>query len=223
MTYSHVQSELASVLQSILDDVHPLPNDVQDYVNSQGPRLQSENDRIDYTYLKNLDFTNPIQRFTREITELTFCKLFLVVNQPLLKLPHKKGEISKDLKDRLFVTAIGVCETSHYLENEYRELQWDWVLHNSIQWYAIAIICALRHTFTERFRRLLSSKNLVFKMTMFQYIGKEWHHDFLEPRVHYVPVTLGIKELPEILRFLAEAPEGQAIAKGIAEAGSNWV
>ena len=39
----------------------------------------------------------------------------------------------------------------------------------------------------------------------------------------YVPVTLGIKELPEILRFLAEAPEGQAIAKGIAEAGSNWV
>ena len=38
------------------------------------------------------------------------------------------------------MTAIGVCETSQYLENEYRDLQWDWILHNSIQWHAIAIV-----------------------------------------------------------------------------------
>lgn len=38
------------------------------------------------------------------------------------------------------MTAIGVCETSHYLEKEYSEYQWDWVLRNSIQWHAIAII-----------------------------------------------------------------------------------
>lgn len=38
------------------------------------------------------------------------------------------------------MTAIGVCETSHHLEDEYREFQWDWVLRYSIQWHAIAII-----------------------------------------------------------------------------------
>ena len=38
------------------------------------------------------------------------------------------------------MTAIGVCETSDYLEKEFRDLQWDWVLRNSIQWHAIAII-----------------------------------------------------------------------------------
>lgn len=75
------------------------------------------------------------------------------------------------------------------------------------------------HTFTERFRRLLSSRNSVFKMIIFQ----EWHNDFLEPWVHYVPITLGMKELPETLRFLAETPEGQVNAKEIAEADRLWV
>ena len=41
--------------------------------------------------------------------------------------------------------------------------------------------------------------------------------------MHYVPITLGMKELPETLRFLAETPEGQVIAKEIAEAGREWV
>lgn len=50
--------------------------------------------------MKNLDLTDPIQRFTREITDLAFFKLFLVVHQPLLKLPYKKGEILQDLKEK---------------------------------------------------------------------------------------------------------------------------
>lgn len=54
------------------------------------------------------------------------------------------------------------------------------------------------HSYTERFQRLLHSHNTVFKMTIFQ----EWHDDFLVPWVHYVPVTLGMKELPETLRYV---------------------
>lgn len=53
-------------------------------------------------------------------------------------------------------------------------------------------------SYTERFQRLLQSHNTVFKMTIFQ----EWHDDFLVPWVHYVPVSLGMKELPETLRYV---------------------
>ena len=53
-------------------------------------------------------------------------------------------------------------------------------------------------TYTERFQRLLQSHNTVFKMTIFQ----EWHDDFLVPWVHYVPVSLGMQELPETLRYV---------------------
>lgn len=74
-------------------------------------------------------------------------------------------------------------------------------------------------SYTERFQRLLHSHNTVFKMTIFQ----EWYDDFLIPWVHYVPVTVGMKELPETLRFFAETEKGQEIAKAIAEDGRNWV
>lgn len=74
-------------------------------------------------------------------------------------------------------------------------------------------------SYTERFRRLLQSHSTVFKMTIFQ----EWHDDFLVPWVHYVPVTLGMKELPETLRFFVEIERGQEIGKAIAEDGRRWV
>ena len=75
------------------------------------------------------------------------------------------------------------------------------------------------HSYTERFRRLLQSHSTVFKMTIFQ----ETHDDFLVPWVHYVPVSLGMKELPETLRFLVETEKGQEIGKAIAEDGRRWV
>ena len=53
-------------------------------------------------------------------------------------------------------------------------------------------------SYTERFQRLLQSHNTVFKTTIFQ----EWHDDSLVPWVHYVPVSLGMKELPETLRYV---------------------
>lgn len=72
--------------------------------------------------------------------------------------------------------------------------------------------------FTERFYRLLKSNSTVFKMTMFQ----EWHDDRLVPWVHYVPISLEMKELPETLRFLADTERGREIAKKIGEQGSVW-
>lgn len=74
------------------------------------------------------------------------------------------------------------------------------------------------NAFTERFYRLLKSNSTVFKMTMFH----EWHDDRLVPWVHYVPISLEMKELPETLRFLADTERGREIAREIAEQGSTW-
>ena len=73
-------------------------------------------------------------------------------------------------------------------------------------------------SYTERFQRLLHSRGAVFKMTIFQ----EWHDDFLAPWVHYVPVTLGMRELPETLRFFVETAAGQEIGRAIAAEGRAW-
>ena len=38
-----------------------------------------------------------------------------------------------------------------------------------------------------------------------------------------MPVTVGMKELPETLRFFVETEKGQEIGKAIAEDGRSWV
>lgn len=71
---------------------------------------------------------------------------------------------------------------------------------------------------TQRYYRLLGSRSTVLKQTMYQ----EWHDDRIVPWVHFVPVSLGMGELPELLNFLAKDEKGQAIAKNIADAGREW-
>ena len=69
-----------------------------------------------------------------------------------------------------------------------------------------------------RFYRLLASNSAVLKTTIF----KEWHDERLVPWLHYIPVSLGLEELPELMRFLATTDEGLEIGRRVAEAGKIW-
>ncbi|KAI9856044.1 MAG: hypothetical protein M1813_009264 [Trichoglossum hirsutum] len=74
------------------------------------------------------------------------------------------------------------------------------------------------NAFSGRFYRLLGSKSAVLKQTLF----REWHDNWIIPWVHYVPVSMGMKELPETMRYLAMTPAGQQRSKRIAEDGRTW-
>ncbi|KAF7188741.1 Beta-1,2-xylosyltransferase 1 [Pseudocercospora fuligena] len=69
-----------------------------------------------------------------------------------------------------------------------------------------------------RFYRLLASNSLPLKQTVF----KEWHDDRLIPWVHYVPISLAMDELPEVVRYLTEEEEGKKIARKLAVNGQVW-
>ena len=77
--------------------------------------------------------------------------------------------------------------------------------------------------FSGRFYRLLGSNATVFKSTIFQ----EWHDDQngggLMPWVHYVPVSIGMEEVPELMRFFTSSKKGMAYAARIADRGKRWV
>ena len=72
--------------------------------------------------------------------------------------------------------------------------------------------------FSGRFYRLLRSKSAVLKQTLY----KEWHDDWLIPWVHYIPVNMDLDDLPEIIRYLTQEPEGQALGKKVAEGSRDW-
>lgn len=71
---------------------------------------------------------------------------------------------------------------------------------------------------TDRFYKLLASQSTVLKQTLCE----EWHDERLVPWVHYVPVSMHMDELPEIVRFLTEEEAGREVAKRIADAGREW-
>ncbi|KAL2014888.1 hypothetical protein VTN00DRAFT_2413 [Thermoascus crustaceus] len=72
--------------------------------------------------------------------------------------------------------------------------------------------------FSGRFYRALRSKSAVLKQTLY----KEWHDDWLVPWVHYIPVSMTLEDLPEIIRYLNQEPEGQTLGQSIAERSRAW-
>lgn len=69
-----------------------------------------------------------------------------------------------------------------------------------------------------RFYRLLNSRSLPLKQTVL----REWHDERLQPWLHYVPISLGLEELPEVVRYLTSEQEGRDIAAVMAEKGRLW-
>ena len=74
------------------------------------------------------------------------------------------------------------------------------------------------HSYSERFMLLLGSRSLLFKQTL----QREWHDDRLVPWWHYVPVSMGMGELPEMVRYLSEDERGKVLAREIAQRGREW-
>jgi hypothetical protein len=69
-----------------------------------------------------------------------------------------------------------------------------------------------------RFYRLLKSRSLPLKQTVF----REWHDERLQPWLHYVPISLGMEDLPEAVRYLTDDEDGRQIAAVMAERGRQW-
>ncbi|PYH49815.1 uncharacterized protein BP01DRAFT_261376, partial [Aspergillus saccharolyticus JOP 1030-1] len=74
------------------------------------------------------------------------------------------------------------------------------------------------NSMSTRFYHLLGQRALVLKQTWFQ----EWHDQRLIPWAHYVPVSMGLEELPALVDYFLHDPEGEQLAAEIAEAGADW-
>lgn len=69
-----------------------------------------------------------------------------------------------------------------------------------------------------RYYRFLNSRSLPLKQTVF----REWHDERLLPWRHYVPISLAMDELPEVVRYLTVEDEGKEIAALLADEGRQW-
>ncbi|KAF3912524.1 hypothetical protein ABW20_dc0108177 [Dactylellina cionopaga] len=71
--------------------------------------------------------------------------------------------------------------------------------------------------YSGRFYRLLQSNSVVFKQTLVE----QWHDDRLLPWVHYVPVTIGLDEIEDLVTFFST--QGARQAEEIAAESTSWM
>ncbi|KAF5007519.1 hypothetical protein FDECE_6166 [Fusarium decemcellulare] len=69
-----------------------------------------------------------------------------------------------------------------------------------------------------RYYKLLASRSVPLKQTLL----REWHDERLVPWMHYIPVSLSMDELPELIFYLTSTESGRQIAREIAEHGREW-
>lgn len=69
-----------------------------------------------------------------------------------------------------------------------------------------------------RYYKLLASKSVPLKQTLL----REWHDERLVPWVHYIPISQGMEEVPEIAAYLTGTEMGEELARAVAEGGSEW-
>lgn len=74
------------------------------------------------------------------------------------------------------------------------------------------------NAFSGRFYALLRSRSLVFKWAIF----REWHHEWLRPWAHFVPLSLQGDEWLEAVRFFNEGDLGKKEAERMAVQGREW-
>jgi hypothetical protein len=72
---------------------------------------------------------------------------------------------------------------------------------------------------SERYYELLLSRSVVLKQTEWA----EWHDEYLIPWIHYIPISLGMAEVPELLDFLINDAFGKQVAARISDEASHYV
>lgn len=85
-------------------------------------------------------------------------------------------------------------------------------------WLARYLLDVDGNAFSGRYYAFLESRSAVFKQAVF----REWHQEWIVPWVHYVPVSMEMEEVVEVVRFFETEEDGKVMVKRIADEGRDW-
>ncbi|KAF2279529.1 uncharacterized protein EI97DRAFT_430582 [Westerdykella ornata] len=158
------------------------------------------------------------QRFVARVNQLSNeSATFLTETSRGVWEPFTSQDVSPQLYDVKFTNVVQ-CEESQCIQiNDYFHPSEKEERSTSFHYRFLFDLDG--NSFSGRYYTLLESKSVVLKQTIF----KEWHDDRLVPWVHYIPVSMDMGELPELMRYLALTERGSRISKDIANAGRDWL
>ncbi|KAK1528554.1 fungal specific transcription factor domain-containing protein [Colletotrichum costaricense] len=116
------------------------PKDAASSLEERERMLIEVYDRVEEKFLKHC-FTDddPLFWMAAMIARVIMAKMSLVIYQPML-FPGNGHELSNEIRDRLFISAIEIVEYNYILNTDPRCKQWRWLFQTYRQWHAIAYI-----------------------------------------------------------------------------------
>ncbi|XP_014559159.1 glycosyltransferase family 90 protein [Bipolaris victoriae FI3] len=157
------------------------------------------------------------QRFVELVQTLNQTShMYLEESKPGQWTSYKAVEDHSDLFD-VKLTAIIQCDDQD-CEEQKKFFTLGEKEERSRQFHSQFVFDVDGNSFSGRFYTLLRSRSVVLKQTVL----REWHDERLIPWVHFIPISLSMDELPEVMRYMTSHEEGRRRAKEIADAGREW-
>ncbi len=98
-------------------------------------------DRVDRLYLQHSDpNNNPMFWIAAKVTRVICTKMTLVVYQPVLFLGPENENMSREIRDRLFVACTEMFAYSYTLTTDARAKQLRWLFQTYTMWQAVAYV-----------------------------------------------------------------------------------
>lgn len=95
-------------------------------------------ERVERKFLSHAMTDNdPLFWVASMVARIIMSKIGLLIYQPVL-FPGTGPELSKEIRDRLFISTIEIVEYNHILNTDPRCKQWRWLFQTYRQWHAIA-------------------------------------------------------------------------------------
>ncbi|KAH7121791.1 hypothetical protein B0J13DRAFT_648580 [Dactylonectria estremocensis] len=145
MTISLIAFELTNTLRRVLlslEDPSSQSPKSQHYQSTGEERkgwvIQSHQ-RIEQTYLANLDVSQPFAWVASTYARLVMSKMWLVVYTPAT-IPHEITELPSDIAGKLFEASLEAIEEGNRLDNDPRADQWRWYFGKDLQWHSIILL-----------------------------------------------------------------------------------
>ncbi|RKK83024.1 hypothetical protein BFJ68_g17488 [Fusarium oxysporum] len=145
MTISLIAFELTNTLRRVLlslEDPSSQPPRGLHYQSTGDERkgwvIQSHQ-RIEQTYLANLDVSQPFAWVAFTYARLVMSKMWLVVYTPAT-IPHEITEFPADIVEKLFEASLEAIEEGNRLDNDPRAGQWRWYFGKDLQWHSIILL-----------------------------------------------------------------------------------
>ncbi|KAK2468929.1 hypothetical protein H9L39_19521 [Fusarium oxysporum f. sp. albedinis] len=145
MTISLIAFELTNTLRRVLLSLEEPSSQSPKglYYQSTGDERKGwviqSHQRIEQTYLANLDVSQPFAWVAFTYARLVMSKMWLVVYTPAT-IRHEITELPADIVEKLFEASLEVIEEGNRLDNDPRADQWRWYFGKDLQWHSIILL-----------------------------------------------------------------------------------